>query len=123
MQEFVLNILGGEWMIIIFVVLLLFLGSGQLPGAAKKLGKVVAEFKVTLRLRTRPPIAEHHQKIDHVNDFRTVLLYPVHEMVRRVAPAEEQGYEFPGLIPVEPLQAEDLQGHRSGYGLASMRSS
>ena len=44
MQEFVLNILGGEWMISIFVALVLFLGSGQLPGAAKKLGKVVSEF-------------------------------------------------------------------------------
>ena len=44
MQEFVLNILGGEWMIIIFVALVLFLGSGQLPGAAKKLGKVVSEY-------------------------------------------------------------------------------
>ena len=40
-----LNILGSEWMIIIFVALVLFLGSGQLPGAARKLGKVVSEFK------------------------------------------------------------------------------
>jgi sec-independent protein translocase protein TatA len=39
-----LNILGGEWMIIIFVVLILFLGTGQLPGAARKLGRVVNEF-------------------------------------------------------------------------------
>ncbi len=31
-------------MIIIFVALILFLGSGQLPGAAKKLGKVVSEY-------------------------------------------------------------------------------
>ncbi len=40
-----LNILGSEWMIIIFVALVLFLGSGQLPGAARKLGKVVSEYK------------------------------------------------------------------------------
>jgi len=44
MMEHFLNILGGEWMIIVFVVLVLFLGTGQLPGAAKKLGKVVSEF-------------------------------------------------------------------------------
>jgi len=40
-----LNIIGGEWIIIIFVALVLFLGRGQLPGAAKKLGKVVNEYK------------------------------------------------------------------------------
>lgn len=44
MIEHFLNILGGEWMIIVFVALVLFLGTGQLPGAAKKLGKVVSEF-------------------------------------------------------------------------------
>lgn len=43
-MEYFLNILGGEWMIIIFVVLVLFLGSGQLPGAARKLGKLVNEY-------------------------------------------------------------------------------
>lgn len=44
MIEHPLNILGGEWLIIIFVALVLFLGTGQLPGAAKKLGQAVAEF-------------------------------------------------------------------------------
>jgi len=33
-----LNIIGSEWIIIIFVALVLFLGRGQLPGAAKKAG-------------------------------------------------------------------------------------
>jgi sec-independent protein translocase protein TatA len=45
MIEHSLNIVGSEWIIIIFVALVLFLGSGQLPGAARKLGKVVAEYK------------------------------------------------------------------------------
>lgn len=44
MIDYFLNILGGEWMIIIFVALILFLGTGQLPGAARKLGKLVNEF-------------------------------------------------------------------------------
>ncbi len=39
-----LNIVGSEWIIIIFVALILFLGSSHMPGAAKKLGKVVSEF-------------------------------------------------------------------------------
>ncbi|MCH7758115.1 MAG: twin-arginine translocase TatA/TatE family subunit [Thaumarchaeota archaeon] len=45
MIEHPLNILGSEWIIIIFVAIVLFLGSGQLPGAARKLGKVVNEYK------------------------------------------------------------------------------
>ena len=44
MIEYSLNIVGGEWVIIIFVVLILFLGTGHLPGAAKKLGKAVSEY-------------------------------------------------------------------------------
>ncbi len=44
MIESSLNIVGGEWVIIIFVVLILFLGTGHLPGAAKKLGKAVSEY-------------------------------------------------------------------------------
>ena len=44
MLDFVLNIAGSEWMIIIFVALILILGTGKLPGAAKKLGKVVNEY-------------------------------------------------------------------------------
>ena len=41
-----LNIIGGEWVIIIFVALVLILGTNKLPEAAKKMGKVVNELKV-----------------------------------------------------------------------------
>jgi len=44
MFDFPLNIAGSEWMIIIFVALILILGTGKLPGAAKKLGKAVNEY-------------------------------------------------------------------------------
>ena len=44
MFDFPLNIAGSEWMIIVFVALILILGTGKLPGAAKKLGKAVNEY-------------------------------------------------------------------------------
>lgn len=44
MIDYSLNIIGSEWVIIIFVALFLFLGTGQLPGAARKLGRAVSEF-------------------------------------------------------------------------------
>ena len=44
MFDYSLNIIGSEWIIIIFVALILILGTNQLPSAAKKLGKAVNEF-------------------------------------------------------------------------------
>lgn len=40
-----LNIGGSEWVIIVFVALVLILGTGRLPDAAKKLGRAAAEYK------------------------------------------------------------------------------
>jgi len=44
MLNYSLNIAGSEWLIIIFVAIVLILGTGKLPGAAKKLGKAVNEY-------------------------------------------------------------------------------
>jgi len=44
MFDYSLNVAGSEWLIIIFVALILILGTGKLPGAAKKLGKAVNEY-------------------------------------------------------------------------------
>ena len=44
MLNYLLNIGGSEWMIIIFVALVLILGTGKLPGAAKKMGQAVNEY-------------------------------------------------------------------------------
>ncbi|MCV0392694.1 MAG: twin-arginine translocase TatA/TatE family subunit [Nitrosopumilus sp.] len=44
MIDYPLNVGGSEWIIIIFVALVLILGTGKLPGAAKKLGQAVNEY-------------------------------------------------------------------------------
>ena len=44
MLEYTLNIIGSEWMIIIFIVLILLLGTNRFPEAAKKIGKIVGEY-------------------------------------------------------------------------------
>lgn len=44
MLEYSLNIMGSEWIIIIFVALLVLLGTNRLPEVSKKLGKVVGEY-------------------------------------------------------------------------------
>ena len=44
MLEYSLNIIGSEWMIIIFVALILLFGTNKLPEAGKKIGKIVGEY-------------------------------------------------------------------------------
>jgi len=44
MLDYSLNISGSEWMIIVFVAIVLVLGTGKLPSVAKKLGKAVNEY-------------------------------------------------------------------------------
>ena len=44
MLDYHLNIVGSEWIIIIFVALVLILGTNKLPEAAKKIGKAVNEY-------------------------------------------------------------------------------
>lgn len=44
MFDYSLNIVGSEWIIIIFVALVLILGTNQLPSAARKIGKAVNEY-------------------------------------------------------------------------------
>ncbi|MGI0077699.1 MAG: Sec-independent protein translocase subunit TatA/TatB [Nitrosopumilaceae archaeon] len=44
MLDYWLNIMGSEWIIIIFVALIVLLGTNRLPEVTKKLGKVVGEY-------------------------------------------------------------------------------
>jgi TatA/E family protein of Tat protein translocase len=39
--------MGSEWIIIIFVVLIVLLGTNKLPDVAKKFGKAVGEYNKT----------------------------------------------------------------------------
>ncbi len=45
MIDYILNIGGSEWIIIIFAALVLLLGTNKLPEAAKKFGKAMNEYK------------------------------------------------------------------------------
>ncbi len=44
MLEYLLNIIGSEWIMIIFIALILLLGTNRFPDVAKKIGKVVGEY-------------------------------------------------------------------------------
>ena len=44
MLEYALNIIGTEWIIIIFIGLILLFGTNRFPDVAKKRGKLVGEY-------------------------------------------------------------------------------
>ena len=58
MLDHSLNVGGSEWLIIIFVALVLILGTGKLPGAARKLGKAVNEYN-----RAKNEIQDHMKEV------------------------------------------------------------
>ena len=58
MLDYSLNVAGSEWIIIIFVALVLILGTGKLPGAAKKLGKAVNEYN-----KAKNDIQDHMKEV------------------------------------------------------------
>ncbi|KFM19602.1 Sec-independent protein translocase protein TatA [Marine Group I thaumarchaeote SCGC AAA799-P11] len=58
MIDYSLNVAGSEWIIIIFVALVLILGTGKLPGAARKLGKAVNEYN-----KTKNDIQDHMKEV------------------------------------------------------------
>jgi sec-independent protein translocase protein TatA len=44
-MDYWLNIMGSEWIVIIFVALIVLLGTNRLPEVTKKLGRAVGEYK------------------------------------------------------------------------------
>ena len=44
MLEYSLNIIGSEWIMIIFIAVILLLGTNRFPDVAKKIGRLVGEY-------------------------------------------------------------------------------
>jgi sec-independent protein translocase protein TatA len=79
MLEYSLNILGSEWIIIIFVALLALLGTNKLPEVTKKLGRAVGEYNRTkteiqsqlsgvasTNLNITAPVQNERQKLEFI---------------------------------------------------------
>lgn len=77
-MNFPLNIAGSEWIIVIFIALVLILGTNQLPSAAKKLGKAVNEYNraknevqnqmndIGDNIRISGPVENERQKLESI---------------------------------------------------------
>lgn len=72
MYEHWLNIGGSEWIIIVFVALVLILGTGKLPSAAKKIGKAVNEYN-----KAKSGIEEHVKSVQEISDGIPKISGPV----------------------------------------------
>ena len=80
MLEYSLNIIGSEWIMIIFIALILLLGTNRFPEAANKIGKIVGVYKkandavdkqmkdVTKEnLEVSGPVKDERQKLDAIS--------------------------------------------------------
>lgn len=79
MLEYTLNILGSEWIVIIFVMLLALLGTNKLPDVTKKIGRAVGEYNKTkneiqsqlagtmnTNLNITAPVQNERQKLEFI---------------------------------------------------------
>jgi len=77
--DYILNIGGSEWIIIVFAALVLILGTNKLPEAAKKFGKAMNEYKKAKdgiqdqmkdfsneNLKIDGPVASERQKLEMI---------------------------------------------------------
>lgn len=74
-----LNILGSEWIIIVFVALIALLGTNRLPEVTRKLGKAVGQYNktkdeiqsqirgtVNTNLNITTPVQNERQKLEFI---------------------------------------------------------
>ena len=79
MLDYWLNIMGSEWIIIIFVALIVLLGTNRLPDVARKFGKAAGEYNKTKNdvqkqftdfsssnLDVQGPVESERQKLDTI---------------------------------------------------------
>ena len=79
MLDYWLNIMGSEWIIIIFVAIIVLLGTNRLPEVTKKIGKVVGEYNkakkdvqnqfndlTNTNLDITSPVVDEKQKLDTI---------------------------------------------------------
>ena len=76
MLEYLLNIIGSEWIIIIFIAIILLFGTNRFPEAAKKIGKIVGEYKKakdTVEKQMKDVTKENFEDSGPVKDERKKL--------------------------------------------------
>ena len=76
MLEYTLNIIGTEWIIIIFIGLILLFGTNRFPDVAKKIGRLVGEYsnaKTQIENEMKGTTNKNLQVSGPVNDERKKL--------------------------------------------------
>lgn len=76
MLEYALNIIGTEWIIIIFIGLILLFGTNRFPDVAKKIGRLVGEYsnaKNQIENEMKNPTNQNLQVSGPVKDERKKL--------------------------------------------------
>lgn len=88
MINYSLNILGTEWIVIVFVALLALLGTKKLPEVSKKLGRAVGEYNKTKN--------QIHAQLSGLNTNLNITAPVQNERQKLEFMAKTLGVEFTG---------------------------
>jgi len=108
MLEYSLNIIGTEWIMIIFITLFLLLGTNRFPEAAKKIGKIVGEYKKakdTVEKQMKDVTKENIEVSGPVKDERQKL--DVMSKTLGIDPKSKSDEELKGIIKNKIGQPEN----------------
>ena len=106
MYLFIFESIGTSELLLIGVVALIFLGPRRMPEMARKLGKIMSEFRGTANefkeTWQREVDFEEEKKAFDINDIEN-------EPVPRTKTGSETATEAPAIKPVDPARLEQLR--------------
>lgn len=110
MYLFIFESIGTSELLIIGIVALIFLGPRRLPEIARKLGKIMAEFRTT----TNEFRATWEREVDFEEEAKALRLGAIEEEAERPIARENLGSETAALPEVRPIDPSEFEAARPG---------
>ena len=108
MLEYLLNIIGSEWIMIIFIAVILLFGSNRFPDVVKKIGRLVGEYhnaKNQIQNEMKDVTKENIEVSGPVKDERQKL--DVMSKTLGIDPKSKSDEELRGIIKNKIGQSEN----------------
>lgn len=117
---FIFESLGTSELILIGIIALVFLGPRKLPEMARKIGKMMAEFRGTaneFKETWRREVDFEDEK--KALSFDDLLEEPVARVNSIPAPAPTESVASPQIKEIDPARFENIRAESSAAGIAS----
>lgn len=112
MYLFIFESIGTSELLLIGIVALIFLGPRRMPEIARKLGKIMAEFRTT----TNEFKATWEREVDFEEEAKALRLSAIEDEAERPIARENVGSKsLPAALPeVRPIDPSDFEAARPG---------